>query len=584
MLNFREWADDAQLFVLAVLFAMPWCSAEDLARLRPYSRAYMGKLLLRVEAQGLVYREKAGHVAGQVWRWALEEKGVAEVCRRCGVRPHWSSSRQGLRYLLWRMDTVEPTYRIVPALFQHCGEQVEVFPSVVSAPGTLSPLDAYMPPVPSNSWLVGFRWCLAPRFDAVAEYVGPDGKGIQITVARCGLHGREPMAMAPDASFRGLAGGEDDWTLTAGFQGLNYEPGAYHSSYHNVTTYVMRTASTVTISNENDECSMQLALSNYVGLSPIDWRATLSADDAGKWLAPLFLESSFGRLKEPAERGTVTVPDIANGAGNDADHGAIQERPSHDPIFRAVNGAMGAKVFRKVSSHAVIHYRDIVKDCAPTDRAGVRKCVNEMEAVGLFASFNDTYRLDGNGIELVAIRDGVAPETVIARFAGMLDRNGNVRKRWLRRKAIIGHLATELRGEDIPTVEGWYPALEVSGIQDRRVDPDGPCPDAWVLLQRWGWFALEYLESKFGTGMIETILRRYSDGSLSRVKGLLAVCETPAVEDLVRRSDPGLGMLTTTMREAVTGPHYGHATVWRHQGCPKDIHSLLDVRFRINPL
>ena len=72
--EFRQWEADARLFVLAVLFAMPWCSAEDLARVRPYSRAYLGKLLQSLEAEGLVYRVKAGHVAGQVWRWALEER------------------------------------------------------------------------------------------------------------------------------------------------------------------------------------------------------------------------------------------------------------------------------------------------------------------------------------------------------------------------------------------------------------------------------------------------------------------------------------------------------------------------------
>ena len=577
MLNFRQWEADARLFVLAVLFAMPWCSAEDLARVRPYSRAYLGKLLQSLEAEGLVYRVKAGHVAGQVWRWALEERGVAEVCQRCGVRPRWPVFQDGLRYLLWRMDTVEPTYRIMPTLLEHCGGKVEVNQSTVSDLGTLQVDDSYVALVPSDSWLNGFRWCLAPRLDAVGEFADLDENEVQITVARCGIHGREPMA--PDTGFRGFAGHEDDRTVTQGFQRLNYEPAAFRLLPHNGTAHIMRTAGVVTISNENDECSQQFALSDYRGTSTVDWHAVFPADDAGNRLGPLVLESSFGKILDPPERGTVMVPDIGSDAGDDPNRGTIPERPSRDPIFQAVNGAMGARVFRKVCSHAVIAYRDIVKDCAPSDRAGVRKSLNLGMAAGLYASYNDCYRLDEYGIQLAAIRDGVAPETVRARFAGMFNQSGVIRKRWLRRKAIIGHLVTELQGNDIQTVEGWRPVLQTWVIPDGGADPDALCPDAWALLQRRRWFALEYLDANLGAGMIETLLKRHSNRRSSPIGGLLAVCETREVEGLVRRSDTGLHMLTTTRRELLTGPDSGNETIWRYRGHPHDLYSLLAGRF-----
>ena len=438
--------------------------------------------------------------------------------------------------------------------------------------------DSYVALVPSDSWLNGISVVLGTA-------LGRGGASLR-TSMRMRFKLRWPVAVYTAGNpWRlipvsvDLPATRTTGPVTQGFQRLNYEPAAFRLLPHNGTAHIMRTAGVVTISNENDECSQQFALSDYRGTSTVDWHAVFPADDAGNRLGPLVLESSFGKILDPPERGTVMVPDIGSDAGDDPNRGTIPERPSRDPIFQAVNGAMGARVFRKVCSHAVIAYRDIVKDCAPSDRAGVRKSLNLGMAAGLYASYNDCYRLDEYGIQLAAIRDGVAPETVRARFAGMFNQSGVIRKRWLRRKAIIGHLVTELQGNDIQTVEGWRPVLQTWVIPDGGADPDALCPDAWALLQRRRWFALEYLDANLGAGMIETLLKRHSNRRSSPIGGLLAVCETREVEGLVRRSDTGLHMLTTTRRELLTGPDSGNETIWRYRGHPHDLYSLLAGRF-----
>ena len=64
MRNFRKFDGDARRFLMAVLFAMPLCSAADLARLNTYSRAYVGKMLPVLEAEGWCLGKKPGTLTG----------------------------------------------------------------------------------------------------------------------------------------------------------------------------------------------------------------------------------------------------------------------------------------------------------------------------------------------------------------------------------------------------------------------------------------------------------------------------------------------------------------------------------------
>lgn len=588
MIDFRKFEGNARLFVMAVLFAMPWSSAEDLARLKYYSRPYLGKILLALKNQQFVFEQKAGHVHGLVRRWALTPLGVELVCSECKVAPGWPTSDQGLILLRRRMDLVEPSYMVLPSLLRTSSGTIKYVRMIPNqGEGRWYGLDPVQVPVSDEYRLIGFQWWMAPHFDAVAELAAPgldpeieniyrQSMRVQILVVRCGVHGKPPME--PDTGFPGFAGDDYD-AVTMGFQGMNYEPGIVSPPFLFRRRFYMRPAGVVTITDQDDSAGLRFAQLRYGrhGWEPL--YSVLPFDDAGTQLEPPEIWTQYGRVLEPADRGPIITP----GASRDAVPATAAQPQFNDPIFAAVNGAMGSKVFKAVCSHRAVTYADIVKVCGKTDRASVRGSLRKLVDAELVASHKDIYFLIEAGRQLAAIRDGVNVEVVAAKFDGLFNEDGTVSRRWVNKKAVIAGMSVALQAEEIQAIEGWRLAL--SPMNELGIWPDWEVanPDVLVLLREGRWAALEYFAANVQQGELAKRLIQYSGETPRESAGLLAVCETAAVEREVYRAGSDLRMLTTTRAKMLRGPHHGTETIWRYRGYSNDLDSLWRGKFETDP-
>ena len=588
MRNFRKFDGDARRFLMAVLFAMPLCSAADLARLNTYSRAYVGKMLPVLEAEGLVFREKAGHAHGRVWRWALTGAGVAFVSSECDVTPGWPHSNEGLHYLRLRMDLVETTYRVVPGLFQDFAETIRFQGTFFLVAQGYWDMDEPVPVLVSEEYrLAGFQWGLAPQFDAVAEYEVSEPMSkldattdktprVQIPVVRWGVHGKPPME--PDTVFADFPEEPCD-AETMGFQGIRYAPWYAGQPYLPRLRFLMRPAAVITITPQNDFAELHFR----VGSGEPPPYKVIPFDDAGASSANVQVEGGHGAILEPVDRGPVTVPNITTGAPGRSGRSDAARPRRDDPILAAVNGAMASRVFGVVSSHRAIAYADIVKVCGKTDRASVRGNLAILVDAKLVASHNDIFFLAEAGWQLCAIREGVNVEVVSAKFNGMFNQDGMVSRRWVRRNAMIARFLISLQAEGIPAVAGWHPSPRQMRYLHMGPDEEVPNPDLWVFPNHTEWTALEYLEATPQHGTTEQRLIQYSGDKSRRFAGLLAVCETAAVERTVALAGSKLTMLTTTRAEVLRGPHRGADSIWRYRGHPNDVEALWRRRLESPP-
>ena len=568
MFNFREFDYDGRLDVLAKLFAMVWSSAEDLARVGPHGRAHYGKQLLVLVDRCLVRRVKAGHARGAVWRYALTGLGVEFVSIECEVEPDWPNSDLGQRYLLLRMDTLEPAYSVAPALWRMCNDQIENGERqdfVDAGPFGLGVSESGTMPVPGENRITGFRWIIHPYFDAVTEGQNGRGNSKQMMIVRCGLHAREAMMPGHYAGRKMISGGFS--VQTDGFQGLNF------GDRTSVTGPSMYPANIIAISNQNDAFGKSLAARDY-GWDPfelLDVNTVLHVDDTGRWLGPLRLGSSRGTILEPAETDRVTIPNIQLDRGHDRGAADPAIGTMVDPIFEAINGAMGARVFGAVSAHNAIGYRDIVEMSGKNDRAGVRERLNRMVDAELLGCVNDIYYLDAIGRQLAAIRDGVHPEMVAARFQEMYNGNSTVSRRWLRNQAKLAHWSVGLKNARVPMISGWRVVFESDFTDDKRTDRSLIDPDAWVYPDGAlaGLVCVRNGEEPCSVGR-RLVLHATRAGANSL--RMLLVCETPELEDMITRHrwDTRCTAFTTTERELLDALRGERGDIWRCRGEPSD--------------
>ena len=579
IINFREWQNEARLYVLAVLFAMPWCSESDLERVGPYGRSHFGKELQKLERDGLVWRKKAGNLMGTVWRWALTGSGVEVVCRECEVEPNWTVSRLGLLYLLLRMDTLEPIYSVAPNIWGSCNNRIEYGerPRLNSDVQSLwvEVAETQTMQAPRRRLLTGFRWYLDTYFDGVAVFEGEDEIESQVPIVRCGLHARQPDPTAHGTAYAPGSGGFSE--QQDGFLGLN-TLGSKQPGRPSVLP-----AAIIAISNDHDVCSRSLAFYDYsypaiyweVQPDRLDDNIVTHVSDTGRLLSPLNLRAATGRILEPAERGAVRFPDFGAHADSGSEPEESTTEDTLDRIFDAVNGAIPARVFREISAHNAIEYRELVQRCGKSDRAGIRRAVNRLLAVQLVKNLNDTFYLDERGIKLAALRDGVPADVVALRFKGMRNNNGTTSRRWLKRQARIARVVVKFDLGEAEAIPGFRPVFHPLGLPDRRVGLPIFDPDAWV---RFGdhWAGLEYVTNTDRLDAIRKRLSSYSSSMLRCDPTVLVVCETSHVENRILQAGLDLEsrVLTTTEHELLTDGRGGIGPIWRFRGKPCTFPSL----------
>ena len=185
MLDLTKFATVERLMVLAMLWSMPWASAQNMAHVSGFTVASIGQHLEELRKQGLAFWFSMGRLTRRQRRWALGRLGIDMMRDKYGAGDSFAISEQNLFSLAHRFDTVESAYGALPSVW------ADEKPRPATQPG--EPLHeredltlSFAHHSPSgNSWgdvvifchkavLSGFNWTHLSHFDCLAEYFVPD--------------------------------------------------------------------------------------------------------------------------------------------------------------------------------------------------------------------------------------------------------------------------------------------------------------------------------------------------------------------------------------------------------------------------
>ena len=214
--------------------------------------------------------------------------------------------------------------------------------------------------------------------------------------------------------------------------------------------------------------------------------------------------------------------------------------------FRAATRANLVKAFRMSGSSATT-------------------ALNRLKDRGLVTSVGRNFYITQRGLQLLASRDRVDASRLVE--VTHLDPEGEAATRERRHDSAVAAVAAELKGAGIPVVAGWR--WMVSWSDGQLV------PDLWVQVPVPGreegmWVAAEVEFSAKTEKRIEEKYRSYrlAPVRLNRMFPILVITgeELPA-----KRFDDQAGdlpVLTTTLKEILTGVWEGPESVWRRRGHP----------------
>ena len=114
MLDLLKFSNNERLYILAVLFSMPWCSASNIVAVSTFSEASINRHLRTFESEGIAFPFSMGRLLRRQTRWCLTGYGVGlatDVLGSYGNRQH---SGAGLTDLADRLDTFEAIYSLLP--------------------------------------------------------------------------------------------------------------------------------------------------------------------------------------------------------------------------------------------------------------------------------------------------------------------------------------------------------------------------------------------------------------------------------------------------------------------------------------
>ena len=510
--------------ILVVLAQQPWASAADLSK------------RLDVSKSG-IHLEKNKHVAGREMgvtrpiqrRYVLSRQGVMHVTRpfqhkgliRAALPLTWQMTEEGVTRMQMWLPMIESLYEILPTFWT--GGMAEPFRWQSMYPD---------PSCSSHVWLgvptlTEVRWLPRGRLHTVATWRFEDSP-------------RRPRAYSIPFFWAGLLPQEDyrSRSLRLGSEFIrsprypkdpiwwDIEPPVAAIGLDEFAAFRSRTA-------YGDD--VQVGSVDTAGA--LVWSAEASHNE---W--------TLG--EKPPQARSIGHPEAA----------AIGEGPD----LVNLGGVREGRIFCFLSDFRAATRANLVKAFRMSGDSATT-ALNRLEDRGLVTSVGRNFYVTQRGLQLLASRDRVDASRLVE--VTHLDPEGEAATRERRHDSAVAAVAAELKGAGIPVVAGWRWVVSWS---------DGQLvPDLWVQVPVPGreegiWVAVEVEFSAKTEKRIEEKYRSYrlAPIRLGRSFPILVITgeELPA-----KRFDDQAGdlpVLTTTLKEILTGVWEGPESVWRRRGHP----------------
>ena len=513
--------------ILVVLAHQPWASASDLARRLDVSEIH--EACHALEEDGLIAGREVGVTRRSQRRYVLARQGVMHVTKdfqykgllRAALPLTWQMTEAGVSKLLLWIPMVESLYEIIPHFWTSGLAEPFELDSVYPDPSCTSHVWLGQPT------LTEVRWLPRGRLHAVATW-------------RFERHDRRPRAYSTPFFWAGLLPQEDfqSRSLRLGSEFIHSARGPGDRVWWDVEPTVAA-------------IGVDRFAAFRAGTAYGDDVRVGSVDTAGALVWSAGASHSEWTLRdEPPQARSIGHPEAAAiGEGPDlVNMGGMRE-------YRALafladfRGATRANLVR--SFHM--------------SRGAATTVLDRLADRGLVASVGKNFYVTQRGLKLLAARDRVDVGRLVE--VTHLDPEGKDATRERRHDSAVAEAAAAFRGVGIPVAAGWR--WVVSWKDGQLV------PDLWVQLPVPGreegiWVAVEVEFSAKTKRRIEEKLRSYRLAPI-RLDTTFPVLVITRESLPAKRFDELAGdlpMLTTTLKEFLTGAWEGPESVWRREGLP----------------
>ena len=515
--------------ILVALAHQSWASASDLAKRLDISDSDIHKACHELEENKHVAGREMGVTRRIRRRYVLSRQGVLHVTRpfqhkgliRAALPLTWQMTEEGVTRMQMWLPMIESLYEILPTFWT--GGMAEPFrwQSMYPDPSCSSYVWLGVPT------LTEVRWLPRGRLHAVATW-------------RFERHDRRPRLYSIPFFWAGLLPQEDyrSRSLRLGSEFIRSHRGPKDAIWWDIEPAVAAIGL-----DEFAAFRSRTAYGDDVQVGAVDTAGALV------WSAEASHSEWTLGDRLPQAR-SIGHPEAA----------AIEEGPD----LVNLGGRREYRLFAFVSEFRAATRANLVRAFHMSGGA-VKAVLEALADRGLVTSVGRNLYVTQRGLQLLADRDRVDASRLVE--VTHLDPEGEAATRERRHDSAVAETAAAFRGAGIPVVAGWRWVVSWS---------DGQLvPDLWVQVPVPGreegiWVAVEVEFSAKTEKRIEEKYRSYrlAPIRLGRSFPILVITgeELPAKRFDDRAGD--LPVLTTTLKEILTGVWEGPESVWRRRGHP----------------
>ena len=516
--------------ILVVLAQQPWASAADIAiRLGLWDPDVYEACHELEENKKLIAGRKIVVTRRIQRRYVLSRQGVMHVTRpfqhkgliRAALPLTWQMTEEGVTRMQMWLPMIESLYEILPTFWTSGLARPFQWQSMHPDPACSSYVWLGQPT------LTEVRWLPRGRLHAVATW-------------RFARHDRRPRLYSIPFFWAGLLPQEDyqSRSLRLGSKFIRSHRGPKDAIWWDIEPPVAAIGL-----DEFAAFRSRTAYGDDLQVGAVDTAGALV------WSAEAS-HSEWTLGEKPPQARSIGHPEAAAiGEGPDlVNLGGIREYRLFSFLseFRAATKANLVKAFRMSG------------DSATT-------ALNRLEDRGLVTSVGRNFYVTQRGLQLLASRDRVDASRLVE--VTHLDPEGEAATRERRHDSAVAAVAAELKRAGIPVVAGWRWVVSWS---------DGQLvPDLWVQVPVPGreegvWMAVEVEFSAKTEKRIEEKYRSYrlAPVRLNRMFPILVITGEALPAKRFDDQARDLPVLTTTLKEILTGVWEGPESVWRRKGRP----------------
>ena len=543
MIHFSEFEDTVQDYILVVLFFMPWASAQNIADLGPWSVQHVRRHLRVLEHGEHVVGAPAAKALGRARRFVLTPDGVNRTRALRADMPAFPYSADDLIWLFANVETLAVVYAKAPRFWTDSGEEE------LRAGASIRNYALYEANRVVDAWELrearfdGFIWCMCAHIIALAIFKIPDST--QEVVVPILEYGMEHQQIPDGPAF---------------FSGVQFH------------TYVDAPRLGAPVEERANPMTVMALVTDGFAAS------CLARNSSGLPVVPFDKDGNrLRRMTLREQQGEYAHPYVNKRGGDQWEElrelmREIREGGLDDLLMI---GQLEMRIWRLVHLWCAVRHSDAVQHLGRTNGTRISQAFAKLENDGWISELNGIYYVADFGIRVKAYQERVSEGQVRQQFGFLLNRNGKMSRRTLRRSARVTQIGLLLQRCGVATAHGRRADI---AVLDRSYEELGPYfPDLYVATTTRGhqrWSALEFADCDPNRhSALERLQihisaskwwRRWQDGDPVPV---FVVAETPAIEAAIWAvaAEAELPIGTTLLAEVVARCGSGADPEWRLQ-------------------